>query len=57
VLLKSSMTEAIAETVFITNPHEAALLSSGTGRLQQIAERLEAGIMNYGGPRAVLKYV
>jgi N-acetylmuramoyl-L-alanine amidase len=50
VLLKSSMTEAIAETVFITNPYEAALLSSGTGRLQQIAERLEAGIMNYVGP-------
>jgi hypothetical protein len=26
---------------FIANPHEAALLSSGCGRYQQIAERLE----------------
>jgi N-acetylmuramoyl-L-alanine amidase len=50
VFLKSQMPAAIIETVFTTNPHEVALLSGGTGRLQRIAERLEAGIMNYIGP-------
>ena len=50
MLLKSNMPATIAETLFSTNPHEAALLSSGTGRHQQIAERLEAAIANYIGP-------
>src|SRR5215217_5144460 len=41
VLLKSDMPATIAETVFITNNAEAALLSDGTGaRQQQIAEAL-----------------
>jgi len=48
VLLKSDMPATIAETVFITNNAEAALLSDGTGsRQQQIAEALGTGIENY----------
>ena len=48
VLLKSNMPATIAETVFITNNAEAALLSDGTGsRQQQIAEALGTGIENY----------
>ena len=48
VLLKSNMPATIAETVFITNNAEAALLSDGTGtRQQQIAEALEKGMENY----------
>jgi N-acetylmuramoyl-L-alanine amidase len=45
VLLKSNMLATIAETVFVTNPDEAARLSDPTGaRQQQIAVALEAGI-------------
>jgi N-acetylmuramoyl-L-alanine amidase len=45
VLLKSNMPATIAETVFITNDKEAALLSDSTGtRRQQIAGALRTGI-------------
>ena len=45
VLLKSNMPATIAETLFITNNREVALLSGSTGaRQQQIAEALRAGI-------------
>jgi N-acetylmuramoyl-L-alanine amidase len=45
VLLKSNMPATIAETVFITNDKEAALLSDSTGtRQQQIAGALRTGI-------------
>jgi len=48
VLLKSNMPAAIAETVFITNNVEGALLSDGTGaRQQQIARALRVGIEDY----------
>jgi N-acetylmuramoyl-L-alanine amidase len=48
VPLKSNMPATIAETVFITNNKEAALLSDPTGaRYQQIAEALRAGIKGY----------
>ena len=48
VLIKSNMPATIAETVFITNPNEARLLSNGTGeRQQQIAQKLEQGVKKY----------
>jgi N-acetylmuramoyl-L-alanine amidase len=48
VLLKSNMPATIAETVFITNNVEGALLSDGTGaRQQQIARALRVGIEDY----------
>jgi N-acetylmuramoyl-L-alanine amidase len=48
VLLKSNMPATIAETVFITNDVEGALLSDGTGaRQQQIARALRVGIEDY----------
>lgn len=48
VLLKSEMPATIAETVFITNPAEYALLTDGTGnRQQQIAQNLYIGLVNW----------
>jgi N-acetylmuramoyl-L-alanine amidase len=48
VLLKSNMPATMAETVFITNNVEGALLSDGTGaRQQQIARALRVGIEDY----------
>jgi N-acetylmuramoyl-L-alanine amidase len=48
VLLKSNMPATIAESVFITNPHEAAWLSNYyPERQHQIAMMLEQGIKNY----------
>jgi N-acetylmuramoyl-L-alanine amidase len=48
VLIKSDMPATIAETVFITNPEEAALLANPSGeRQQQIARKLEEGIKKY----------
>jgi N-acetylmuramoyl-L-alanine amidase len=48
VLLKSNMPATIAETVFITNPYEAAWLADTSGeRQQQIAVALEQGINHY----------
>jgi N-acetylmuramoyl-L-alanine amidase len=48
VLLKSEMTAAIAETVFITIEAEGRLLSDGAGaRQQQIAEPLKVCIEGY----------
>jgi N-acetylmuramoyl-L-alanine amidase len=48
VLIKSNMPATIAETVFITNPDEARLLSDGSGaRQQEIAEKLRQGVRKY----------
>ena len=48
VLLKSNMPATIAETVFITNPYEAAWLADPSGERQlQIAQKLEEGILTY----------
>jgi N-acetylmuramoyl-L-alanine amidase len=48
VLLKSNMPATIAETVFITNPYEAAWLADPSEeRQQQIAQKLEEGILTY----------
>jgi N-acetylmuramoyl-L-alanine amidase len=48
VLIKSDMPATIAETVFITNPNEAKLLSNGTGaRQQEIAAKLRQGVRKY----------
>jgi N-acetylmuramoyl-L-alanine amidase len=41
------MPATIAEIVFMISPYEGALLFSGTGRHQQVAESLEASIVNY----------
>jgi N-acetylmuramoyl-L-alanine amidase len=48
VLIKSNMPATIAETLFVTNPNEAKLLSDGTGaRQQEIAEKLRQGVRKY----------
>lgn len=48
VLLKSNMPATIAETVFITNSNEYALLTDGTGnRQKQIAQNLYQGLINW----------
>ena len=45
LLLKSSASASLAETVFLSNPAEAALLSDGTGnRQQEIAQNLFNGV-------------
>jgi N-acetylmuramoyl-L-alanine amidase len=48
VLIKSNMPATIAETLFVTNPDEARLLSDGTGvRQQEIAEKLRQDVRKY----------
>lgn len=47
-LLRATMPGTLVETVFLSNPAEAALLGDGTGRRQQqIAEAVAAGIITW----------
>ncbi|MEJ7763722.1 MAG: N-acetylmuramoyl-L-alanine amidase [Thermomicrobiales bacterium] len=49
-LLRATMPGTLVETVFLSNPAEAALLGDGTGkRQQQIAEAIAAGIVAWLG--------